>query len=497
MPCSSQDPYLIFVSRVKNNMKLESFLQALEQEVANYHTPVVDLIAVQTRDPFKVLVATILSARTKDDTTAKASARLFKAAPDIHALAGLSEEKIRKLIRPVGFFNNKAKYLKSLPDALKDYADQVPDEIDELLKLPGVGRKTANLVLSVAFGKPAICVDTHVHRITNIWGFVNTKHPEDTEKALRKILPVKYWKKINSLLVTFGQKRCKPVGPQCDCCLFEQDCPKIGVTPRRVKKNRSDTVKCISWNVNGLRAVEKKGFVDVVKGLEADIFAVQETRVQSEQLSDELKNINGYSSYFVQAKKKGYSGVGVYTKKKPLKVTIGIGADQFDDEGRVLTLEFADFFLINAYFPNAQHELKRIDYKLAFNNALFEYAKQLAGKKSTIICGDFNVAHKAIDLANPKANEKNPGFSIEERNWIDRLINAGWVDTFRVFNQKPGQYSWWSYRFNARSKNIGWRIDYFIIDEKSKSRLHSAAILTDILGSDHCPVQMELKTRLK
>jgi len=478
-------------------MNLESFLLALEQEVASYHTPVVDLIAVQTRDPFKVLVATMLSARTRDETTAKASARLFKEAPDIHTLAGLSEEKIRKLIKPVGFFNNKAKYLHSLPGALKTYDDKVPDEIDELLKLPGVGRKTANLVLSVAFKKPAICVDTHVHRIVNIWGFVNTKNPEATEKALREILPVKYWIKINSILVTFGQERCKPVGPQCDCCLFEQDCPKIGVTPRRVKSSGADTMKLISWNVNGLRAVEKKGFVDVVKGLGADIFAVQETRAQPEQLSDELKNINGYSSYFAQAKKKGYSGVGVYTKKKPLSVTIGIGADQFDDEGRVLTLEFADFFLINTYFPNAQHELKRIDYKLAFNNALFEYAKKLAGKKSTIICGDFNVAHKAIDLANPKANEKNPGFSIEERNWMDGFINAGWIDTFRIFNQHPGQYSWWSYRFNARSKNIGWRIDYFIIDEKSKPRLKSAAILTDIYGSDHCPVQVELKTRLK
>ena len=189
--------------------------------------------------------------------------------------------------------------------------------------------------------------------------------------------------------------------------------------------------------------------------------------------------------------------MGVYTRKKPLSVTVGIGVDQFDDEGRALTLEFPGFILINAYFPNAQHELKRIDYKLAFNNALFKYAKQCAGKKTTIICGDFNVAHKAIDLANPKANEKNPGYSIEERNCMDSFINAGWVDTFRVFHQEPGQYSWWSYRFNARSKNIGWRIDYFVIDENSKSRLKGAAILTDILGSDHCPVQLEYKTGSK
>ena len=478
------------------DIKLESFLLALEQEVANFHTSVVDLIAVQTRDPFKVLVATILSARTRDETTSKASRRLFTEAPDIHALAGLSEEKIRKLIQPVGFFNNKAKYLYRLPGALKPYADKVPDELDELLKLPGVGRKTANLVLSVAFDKPAICVDTHVHRIMNIWGFVNTKNPESTEKALRKILPVKYWKRLNSILVAFGQERCKPVGPQCDCCLFEQDCPKIGVTPRRLKTIDAHTLKFISWNVNGLRAVAKTGFVDIVKGSGADIFAVQETRAWPDQLSDELKDIPDYSSYFAQAKKKGYSGVAVYTRKKPLRVTTGIGVDHFDDEGRVLTLEFADFFLTNVYFPNAQHGLKRIDYKIAFNNALFEYVKQLAVNKTTIICGDLNIAHKAIDLANPKANETNPGFSIEERNWMDRFINAGWVDTFRVFNQEPGQYSWWSYRFNARSKNIGWRIDYFIIDENSKSGLHDAAILTDVLGSDHCPVQMELKPGL-
>ncbi len=207
-------------------INLESFLLALEQEVASYHTPLVDLIAVQTRDPFKVLVATILSARTKDETTSKASRRLFNEAFDIHALAGMSEKRIRELIHPVGFFKNKAKYLYMLPDALKPYNYKVPDEFDELLQLPGVGRKTANLVLSVAFDKPAICVDTHVHRIMNIWGFVNTKNPESTEKALQKILPVKYWKKINSILVAFGQERCKPVRPQCDCCLFEQDCPK-------------------------------------------------------------------------------------------------------------------------------------------------------------------------------------------------------------------------------------------------------------------------------
>ncbi len=217
-------------------MKLELFILALEKEVAAYRTPIVDLIAVQTRNPFKILVSTILSARTRDEVTSMASRRLFNETPDIHALAGLSKEKIRELIKPVGFFNNKADYLYRLPESLKPYGYKVPDELEELLKLPGVGRKTANLVLTAAFDKPAICVDTHVHRIMNIWGFVKTKNPESTEKALQKTLPIKYWKKINSILVAFGQERCKPVGPQCDCCVFEQDCPKNGVTSRRIRR---------------------------------------------------------------------------------------------------------------------------------------------------------------------------------------------------------------------------------------------------------------------
>ena len=195
------------------------------------------------RGRFRVLVATILSARTRDDVTSKASRRLFKEAPDVSALARLSQERIRELIRPVGFFNTKAKHLKRLPEALRPYGYRVPDELDQLLKLPGVGRKTANLVLSVAFDKPAICVDTHVHRIMNIWEFVDTKTPEATEKALRNILPVKYWSRMNSIIVAFGQERCKPIGPQCDCCLFEQDCPKNGVTPKHKTHKRADTLK--------------------------------------------------------------------------------------------------------------------------------------------------------------------------------------------------------------------------------------------------------------
>ncbi|MBU0730308.1 MAG: endonuclease III [Proteobacteria bacterium] len=208
-------------------------LDVLKKEVASYAVPVVDLIAVQTADPYKVLVATILSARTKDETTALAAARLFKKAPDIHNLARLSEQEIIKLIYPVGFYKSKAGYLAKLPEALETFAGKVPDTIDELLTLPGVGRKTANLVLAVAHKIPAICVDTHVHRIVNIWGYVQTKTPLETEMILREKLPKKYWLTINSTLVAFGQGTCRPVSPHCDRCVINQDCPKIGVTPRK------------------------------------------------------------------------------------------------------------------------------------------------------------------------------------------------------------------------------------------------------------------------
>ena len=208
---------------------IAQLIAIIEQEVATYQAPVVDLIAVQTRDPFKILAATILSARTRDETTAKAAARLFSKAPDVESLALLSEEEIRKLIYPVGFFRNKAAFLAKLPIALAPFGSRVPDELEQLIKLPGVGRKTANLVLVAAFGKAAICVDTHVHRIMNIWGYVKTKTPLATEMALRKKLPQKHWLVINSILVAFGQGTCKPVSPQCHRCVISELCPRIGV----------------------------------------------------------------------------------------------------------------------------------------------------------------------------------------------------------------------------------------------------------------------------
>lgn len=251
--------------------------------------------------------------------------------------------------------------------------------------------------------------------------------------------------------------------------------------------------KLVCWNVNGIRAVEKKGFVHTLQNLEADIFAVQETKAQPDQLSEQLRQVDGYESFWHSAEKKGYSGVGVYTRLKPVAVHCGMGIREFDAEGRVLTLEYSDFFLINIYYPNAGEGLKRLDYKLAFNRAIQTYAGKLAKKKTVVMCGDFNVAHKEIDLKNPKNNEKNAGFTPEERSGMDRLVASGFVDTFRMFNQEPGHYTWWSYRFSARAKDIGWRIDYFCVDKNSTKRVRSASILKDIRGSDHCPIQMELK----
>ena len=477
---------------------IEYFLNVLAKEVGNYQVPVVDLIAVQTRDPFKVLVATILSARTKDEITAKASARLFKKVPDLESLASLDEATIAKLIYPVGFYQNKAKYLKELPAAMVQFGGKIPAEVESLIKLPGVGRKTANLVVAVAFNKPAICVDTHVHRIMNIWGYVNTKTPLETEMALRQRLPQKYWISVNSMLVAFGQAICRPVGPHCDRCVLSSQCPRIGVIPRKIpgmkKKTKANGVKkFISWNVNGLRALAKKGFTDIMYELDADIIGLQEIKAMPEQLSDSVKKLAGYEAYWYPAKRKGYAGVCIYSRIKPLNVIYGMDIPDHDREGRVLTLEFEDFFLVNAYFPNAQHGLGRLEYKLEFNRDIHNFLDRLSERKSVVVCGDFNVAHKPIDLANPRQNEENPGYSLPERQWMDTFTGSGYIDTFRKFNKEPEQYTWWSYRFNARGRNIGWRIDYFCVDPASEARIKDAAILEHVLGSDHCPVSLDFE----
>ena len=475
---------------------IEGFMAILAEEVRTYQVPVVDLIAVQTHDPYRILVATILSARTRDEVTAKAAERLFKVAPSLAGLAALPEAEIARLIGPVGFFRNKAGFLARLPAVVQgEFGGQIPETGEALCRLPGVGRKTANLVVAVAFKKPAICVDTHVHRIMNIWGYVSTKSPLETEMALREKLPEQYWLTVNSTLVAFGQDTCKSVRPHCDRCVLTAICPKLGVTPRKVPcpetlGTSGAVLKMVSWNVNGLRAVGRNGFAELVVELDADLLALQEIKAEPGQLPEELLVLPGYRAYWHPAEKKGYAGVAIYSRREPLRVITGLGREEFDREGRVLTLEFADFFLVNAYYPNAQPGLNRLDFKLAFNAEILAFCRKLAGEKSVVICGDFNVAHRSIDLANPRENEKNPGYTLEERQGMETFLAAGFLDTFRLFNDQPGQYSWWSYRFNARTRNIGWRIDYFCVDAKSRDRVLGAAIRTEVAGSDHCPVEL-------
>jgi exodeoxyribonuclease III len=247
-------------------------------------------------------------------------------------------------------------------------------------------------------------------------------------------------------------------------------------------------LKLISWNVNGLRAVMKKGFMETFEALDADVFCLQETKMQEGQLELELP---GYEQYFNYAEKKGYSGTALFTKKKPLNVTYGIGEEKHDTEGRVITAEFEDFYIVTVYTPNSQDGLKRLDYRMEWECAFLSYLKNLEENKPVIFCGDLNVAHQEIDLKNPKTNHHNAGFSDEERGKMTELLANGFIDTWRYFNPDVKDiYSWWSYRFHAREKNAGWRIDYFIVSECLKERLVSAGIHTEIMGSDHCPVEL-------
>ena len=248
-------------------------------------------------------------------------------------------------------------------------------------------------------------------------------------------------------------------------------------------------MKFISWNVNGLRACVKKDFEASFHHLDADFFCLQETKMQAGQLDLQFE---GYQSYWNYADKKGYSGTAIYTKHEPLNVTYGLGIDEHDHEGRVITMEMEDFFLITVYVPNSQDELRRLDYRMQWEDDFRAYVKQLDAIKPVIICGDLNVAHEEIDLKNPKTNRRNAGFTDEEREKMTILLDKGFVDTFRHLYPEQVTYSWWSYRFRAREKNAGWRIDYFLISERLKERLVDAKIHTEILGSDHCPVELEL-----
>ncbi len=249
-------------------------------------------------------------------------------------------------------------------------------------------------------------------------------------------------------------------------------------------------MRLISWNVNGIRAAMKKGFLEFAAEQDADILCIQETKMQEGQAEVPLE---GYHQYWYSAVKKGYSGTAVFTKEEPISVRKGLGIEEHDNEGRALTLEFPDFYLVNVYVPNAQDGLKRIDYRMSWEDAFRSYLKELEKTKPVITCGDFNVAHQEIDLKNPGPNRGNAGFSDEERGKMTELQDAGFIDTWRYFYpDREGVYSWWSYRFNARANNAGWRIDYFLVSEALKDNLNGAEILTDVYGSDHCPVTLEI-----
>ena len=249
-------------------------------------------------------------------------------------------------------------------------------------------------------------------------------------------------------------------------------------------------MKLISWNVNGLRACMTKGFMDAFESLNADIFCLQETKLSEGQLALELP---GYHQYWNYAEKKGYSGTAIFTKEEPLSAAYGIGISEHDHEGRVITLEYEKFHFVTVYTPNSQDGLKRLDYRMEWEKAFLAYLKKLEEKKPVIFCGDLNVAHQEIDLKNPKTNRKNAGFTDEERARFSELLKEGFVDTFRYFYpEETGIYSWWSYRFHAREKNAGWRIDYFLVSEVLKDELKDAKIHTEIFGSDHCPVELEI-----
>lgn len=249
-------------------------------------------------------------------------------------------------------------------------------------------------------------------------------------------------------------------------------------------------MKFISWNVNGLRACVGKDFEQQFKALDADFFCLQETKMQAGQLDLQFE---GYESYWNYADKKGYSGTAIYTKHKPLSVSYGIGIDKHDREGRVITMEMSDFYLITVYTPNSQDELKRLDYRMQWEDDFRAYMMELDKKKPVIVCGDLNVAHQEIDIKNPKTNRRNAGFTDEEREKMTVLLDNGFTDTFRFLYPEQVTYSWWSYRFKARERNTGWRIDYFLVSDRLRERLADAKIHTDIFGSDHCPVELDLK----
>jgi exodeoxyribonuclease III len=257
-----------------------------------------------------------------------------------------------------------------------------------------------------------------------------------------------------------------------------------------------DKIRILSWNVNGIRAVHKKGFLEWFKSDNPDILCIQETKATRKQVPPDLRNVEGYHVYFNQAERKGYSGTALYTRIKPEKVDYGLKIDKFDLEGRTIIADYGDFILFNVYFPNGKMSPERLQYKMDFYDAFLEYADKLKEDgRNIVVCGDVNTAHQAIDLARPKENEKISGFLPEERAWIDKFLSHGYVDTFREFNKEENQYTWWSYRTRARERNVGWRLDYFFVNQEFTKQVESSYILSEVMGSDHCPVGIDIVIR--
>lgn len=270
----------------------------------------------------------------------------------------------------------------------------------------------------------------------------------------------------------------------------ERDLPSLLLKMKKVMTDM-EIKKMISWNVNGLRAAVTKGFLDFFRDIDADIFCIQESKLSEGQIELDLP---GYYDYWNYAQKKGYSGVAIFTKDKPLSISYGIGIKEYDNEGRVITAEYENFYLVTCYTPNSKRGLERLGYRMVWEDAFLNYVLKLEEKKPVIFCGDLNVAHKEIDLKNPKTNRRNAGFTDEERQKMDVVLASGYEDSFRVlYPDKTDAYSWWSYMGNARSKNVGWRIDYFIVSHKLKSRIKDAKIHSDVMGSDHCPVELDIE----
>ncbi|MCB5250369.1 MAG: exodeoxyribonuclease III [Candidatus Cloacimonetes bacterium] len=481
-------------------MDIKRIYDVLGEHFKSVTTPIIDLVKAQTEDPFKILVGTILSARTKDEVTAEVVSRLFSKVDNADELGLLSEEEIQKLIYPVGFFRNKAKYLKALPEVLNTmFEGKIPDEIDDLVKLPGVGRKTANLVRALAFEKPAMCVDIHVHRISNRLGYIKTKTPLQSEMALRDKLPIELWINYNSYLVAFGQSLCKPINPRCDICPIYDECKRVDVKTKFERTHYDDqkmenTMKIISWNINGLRAIIKKNFFDFIEDFNPDVLGIQETKLQEEQIPKEVSALGSdYHIYYDFAERKGYSGTALFTKQKPISFSNSIDNEYFENEGRINCVEYDKFYLFNVYFPNGGMGDDRLQYKLEFYEQFLVHIENLRKTgKHIVVMGDYNTAHKEIDLARPKDNEKVSGFLPIERAWLDKLVEHGYVDTFRHFHDEPEQYTWWSYKTRARERNVGWRIDYVFVNKEFLPFIKDAFIMPDIEGSDHCPVGVEI-----